>query len=319
MRLRSKVLLQGGLLFGYYDRHKVNAFSVLEVLQKVNPKHCKSSTFLNAGHRNSFDNETRLIARPHIDIGIPKKDRTQSSIVPVQKEVELLELQPKSSEETWSYVMDEAIVHGNSLKTYSFGRGVDRAELLMKTQGRPLDADVEIWQGPDNTPLRVRVHLEDGGKRTFRSTFELPGMDSHSIAIRNIGQEHSPLTSGLFSDSQQPRNNNKGPAHALSSISEPSLIQGGSLNTYRFKTNVESVQVMIKTNGLALNARVELFQGPENDKHVMDIYSENGSERPFYAVVETPGAGNVVRVTNTASIEFPIYASVESYLERNKK
>lgn len=315
MRLCNKILLKGSLLLVLHNIHRVDAFSVVDVLQHAHTKHCKTLTSLDAGHRNSFDNETRLIARPHIDIGIPKKDRTQSSIVPVQKEVEI---QPKSSEQTWAYAMGEAIVHGNSLKTYSFSRGVDRAELLMKTQGRPLDADVEIWQGPDNTPLKIRVHLEDGGKRTFRSSFELPGMYSHSIAIRNIGQEHSPLTSGLFSDPQQRRNNSKGPAQALSNISEPSLIQGGSLNTYRFKTNVESVQVMIKTNGLALNARVELFQGPENDKHVMEIYSENGNERPFYAVVETPGAGNVVSITNTASIEFPIYASVEAYLERKK-
>jgi hypothetical protein len=54
-----------------------------------------------------------------------------------------------------------------------------------------------------------------------------------------------------------------------------------------------------------------LLQGPTNKKQVVDIYSEDGLLRPFFAEIETPGSGYVVKVTNTATVEFPIYCAVE--------
>jgi len=217
-----------------------------------------------------------------------------------------------SSQRATNEIFDEintVTVQGGSLRTCSFHEAVDRVSVYLKTEGRPLNANVELWQGPDNSPQKMSVYLEDGSLRPFRCIVESPG-SSNSVAIRNTGQMEFPLTAGLEVD----MSGGEGDAAIVAASRDLRTVQGGAVYTTPFPPNVASVAIMLKSDGRPLNARVELLQGPNNNKQVMEIYTEDGMERPFFCIVDTPGSGNVVRIVNTATVEFPLTASVEPFM-----
>ena len=196
----------------------------------------------------------------------------------------------------------EILVQGGSLRTWSYrSPSVEQVQVVLSTEGRPLDADIELWHGPDNTPCKMRVYVENGKLRPFSAVVETP-RGPNTIAIRNIGQIEFPIAANVVAD------NIDSPSGDC--ISSSTTIQGGALRTYPFDPSIDSVQVLLKTDGRPLNARIELIQGPNNNKQVIELYTEDGCDRPFFCILETPGSGNVVRIVNTAPVEFPMTAGV---------
>ena len=202
---------------------------------------------------------------------------------------------------------DNLLVQGGSLRTWSYkSPKTEQVQVTLSTEGRPLDADIELWHGPDNTPVKLRVYVEDGEMRPFRAVIETP-RGPNTVAIRNIGMLEFPISCRCDSENIDIK--------ALPECRTSSMtIQGGALRTYPFDTFVDSVQVLLSTDGRPLNARIELLQGPNNNKQVIEIYTEDGLDRPFLCLLEAPGSGNVVRIVNTAPIEFPMSASVVPYV-----
>mmetsp|Transcript_96610 Transcript_96610/g.176935 ORF Transcript_96610/g.176935 Transcript_96610/m.176935 type:complete len:336 (-) Transcript_96610:231-1238(-) len=210
------------------------------------------------------------------------------------------------SKRSASSIGNTVLVQGGSLKTWSYRSSVvDHVQVVLTTDGRPLDADVQLWQGPDNTPCKMRVYSEDGLTRPFSAVIATPYGGENTVAVRNVGQIEFPLSAHVTAREVD---------YPYSDFREASVIvQGGSLRTFNFDTSVESVEIMLKTDGRPLNARIELLQGPNNNKQVIELYTEDGLDRPFFAVINTMGTENVVRCVNTAPIEFPMIASVQPH------
>jgi hypothetical protein len=194
------------------------------------------------------------------------------------------------------------LVQGGSLRTWTYrSPSVEQVQVCLSTEGRPLDADIELWHGPDNTPVKMRAYIENGQLRPFSAVIETP-RGPNTVAIRNIGQIEFPIAASVVADNiDQP---------TPECLEKSMTIQGGALRTYPFDPTVDSVQVLLTTDGRPLNARIELLQGPNNNKQVIELYTEDGMDRPFFCFLATPGSGNVVRIVNTAPVEFPMAASV---------
>jgi hypothetical protein len=197
------------------------------------------------------------------------------------------------------------LVQGASLKTWAYTVNPDRAQVVLSTDGRPLEADIHLWQGPDNTPTKMRVYSEDGALRPISTVIETPDKGASTIAVYNKGQVEFPLAAYVVS------NNVDLPYADFDRTS--SIVQGGALKTWDFDPNVENIEIMVKTDGRPLNSRIEVLQGPNNQKTVITLYNEDGLLRPFFVIVETPGNGYVVRVQNTSPMEYPMFAMVQPH------
>lgn len=209
---------------------------------------------------------------------------------------------------------DVETVQGGSLRTWSFmSPSIERVQVLLRTGGRPLNADVELWQGPDNTPQKMSIYLEDGEVRPFSCVVETP-RGSNTVAVRNTAQMEFPLESAVDPDIRGGKTPALAEFHQRIVENTGRTIQGGAIVTYPFDPSVQKVSVCLKTDGRPLNARVELLQGPNNNKQVIEVYCDDGFDRPFMMVVDCPGVGNVVRIVNTATMEFPLYAAVDPFL-----
>ena len=196
----------------------------------------------------------------------------------------------------------DILVQGKSLRTWSYRSAVvEQVQVYLSTEGRPMDADVEIWNGPNNSPFKMRVFVDDGAIRPFSAVIQTP-RGPNTIAIRNLGQVEFPMVASVVA--------NHVDAPSADSMDASRTVPGGALRTFPFDPSVESVQILMETDGRPLNARIELLQGPNANKQVVELYSEDGRDRPFFCVLETPGDGNVVRIINTAPVEFPMFASV---------
>lgn len=218
----------------------------------------------------------------------------------------------------------------------------------METDGRPLDVEMEVWEGPNNTPTKVRMYSEDGRQRPMNiltNNYDAYGRGG-TVSVRNAGPMEFPIRAGVTADrgmmggmgggysdygygaplrsmgdtmtmapsGMRPygtSNPYAGDRSPRPSMSRGETVQGGSLKTFSLPSHVDAAQVTITSDGLPVNAKVELWGTSSHIKQLAEVYNDNGQTRPFAAIVDVPGGENTIAVRNTGPLEYPIRVVVE--------
>ena len=201
-------------------------------------------------------------------------------------------------------------IQGGSRNTYQNNGG----RTFVETDGRPLDVEVEVWEGPNNSPTKVKMYSEDGRSRPMNI---LTGGGMGVTSVRNVGSMEFPVQGGVSggydygygAPGGMPYGGGYGsPQH---SMARGETVQGGSLKTFSLPSNVNAAQVTITSDGLPVNAKVELWGTSTQVKQLAEVYNDNGQTRPFSAIIDVPGGENTIAVRNTGPMEYPIRVAVE--------
>ena len=209
------------------------------------------------------------------------------------------------SDEIWVN-SPSALIQGNTLKTWDLGdEGVQRVQLSLRSEGRPINANVELWHTPSYVPTKFRIYTEDGLIRPVDAIIETP-KHPKTVAVFNEGPIEFPFEANVA-------DTGCGTAYDSLKDVEPQLVQGSALTSYTFGSEVESVQVLLKTSERNMKAKIELTQGPNQVKQYIEIYASVGYKNPFYAIIKTPGPNTAIRVINQNTVEFPFDAWVLPY------
>lgn len=195
-------------------------------------------------------------------------------------------------------------IQGQTRHTWNFGDySREIVQVALKTEGRPMTSDIELWVGPDWTPLQISAYTENGKERPIQTLIGTRNKAAN-VEIRNTGASEFPLTAACsyavppLADARD----------VLAEEGEGRYVEGGAIYSQAFPSDVGQVALLLKTDGKQLNAKVELLNGPNNVKQGFEIFTNNGELNALYVVFETPGAANTVRIRNIAPLEFPCYA-----------
>lgn len=68
---------------------------------------------------------------------------------------------------------------------------------LQSNSGRPIEADVEVWQSPNYAPQRMKAYSQDGTTHPWNVSFESPNSSGNTMTIRNTGPMEFPIQAGV--------------------------------------------------------------------------------------------------------------------------
>jgi hypothetical protein len=194
-------------------------------------------------------------------------------------------------------------VEGKTRKTWGFNDvSKDMVQVALTSEGRPVDADIDLWIGPDWTPFKLKAYTEDGKARPIQT---LVGTRNKSamIEVMNVGEYEFPFKAA----SNYAKGSMASAPTTIATTTEGERVDGGALRSYPVSESAEMMEVVLKTDGRQLNARIEVLNAPNNPKQTFEVFTNNGELNALCVCFNTPDAGNTVRIVNLAPVEFPCY------------
>lgn len=193
-------------------------------------------------------------------------------------------------------------IQGETRHTWNFNDATREMTqvVLQSTSGRPVNADIQLWVGPDWTPVTVKCHSEDGKEYPVQTMVGTRNKVAN-LEIMNTGPYTMPIKAAA-SYAIEPL---AGARERVATEAEGRYMEGGSIYHHSFAPEIEQLSVLLKTEGKQLNAKIELLNGPNNVKLEYEIFTNNGNLNSLFIVFDTPKEGNSIRVKNLATMEYP--------------
>jgi hypothetical protein len=216
------------------------------------------------------------------------------------------------SEPYFPYILPmETIQGGKTIRTYQMPPWAERVQYVLKTNGRPMKATVQLWLGPERTTHTMEVDMMNGDQTPFRATLKFKKMNQ-VLKISTSSSLELPVLAGVSVPSEERSKELAKNTERLWATSPKLLIQGGSteggggaIRTFEVDPTWEAVQIVvwaIDTGKKSFRCEFEALQGPNNKRQTYKLQCGGGSQ-PYHCVVETPGAGWVLRFKNKKFME----------------
>ena len=195
-------------------------------------------------------------------------------------------------------------VEGKTRKTWKFNDySQDRVHVALASEGRPMNADIQLWLGPDWTPFTLKAYSEDGKARPIQTVVGTRNKAA-TIEVRNVGEYEFPFSAA---------SNYAQGAMATIPVDIPATtdgtqVDGGALRSFPIDPMTEQLEVVLKTDGRQLNARIELLNAPNNPKQTYEVFTNNGELNSLCLGFNTPDPGSTIREWHSVSTAYTLNA-----------
>lgn len=207
----------------------------------------------------------------------------------------------KTSDWEISQISPNVHIQGQTRHTWNMAdASKEIVQVALHSNGRPVQADLQVWIGPNWTPVTINAHSEDGSEYPIQTLIGTRNKAAN-LEVMNTGPYTMPIKAAV-SYAIDPLASAR---DKLADEVEGQYMEGGSIHNLAFAPNINQLQILLKTEGKQLNARVELLNGPSNVKASLEVFTNNGALNSLFVVFDTPGAGNAIVVKNLAPLEYP--------------